>query len=437
MSPDALLWFCLGPLRAVAGAALGTRSLRQFSRRDLEEICRRKEPQQRFGQILRLHDRVVVGVEHFLAVAAVLLGAAASLWLARQWPRWAERGLIAQVAGPAVLVGILLITGLWLPRAIARLWAEPFLFHTWRIWRVVSALMTPLVWGGQLVDGLLHRLAGRAVTAATEESLEEEIRTIVTEGHREGLLEEEAREMIEGVMELHDADVAEIMTPRTDVQMIDVNMPWDKMLEYVIAVGHTRIPVFRKNRDDIIGILYSKDLLPELAKGPDQARRPFNAILRKPYFVPETKAVDDLLQEFQQTRNHVAVVLDEYGGVSGLVTIEDVLEEIVGEIVDEYDEDLVEEIEQIDERTFEALGRAHVDQINEAMGITLPESDDFDTIGGFVFSQLGHVPSLAESLVWNDCVRITVLDVSRRRIDRLRLEILDPNLLDQRARESA
>jgi CBS domain containing-hemolysin-like protein len=133
----------------------------------------------------------------------------------------------------------------------------------------------------------------------------------------------------------------------------------------------------------------------------------------------------------------VAVVLDEYGGVAGLVTIEDVLEEIVGEIADEYDDDLVEEIEQIDDRTYEALGRTHVDEINEVMGVDLPEDDDFDTIGGFVFSRLGHVPTLAESLVWNENLRITVLDVSRRRIERVRLEVLDQKTLDQKAHESA
>ncbi len=128
----------------------------------------------------------------------------------------------------------------------------------------------------------------------------------------------------------------------------------------------------------------------------------------------------------------MAVVLDEYGGVAGLVTIEDVLEEIVGEIVDEYDDDLVEEIQKIDDHTYEALGRAHVDEVNTAVGIDLPEDDDFDTIGGFVFSQLGHIPIPSESVLWRDTVRITVLDVSRRRIERLRLE-----LLDRKARETA
>jgi CBS domain containing-hemolysin-like protein len=284
--------------------------------------------------------------------------------------------------------------------------------------------MAPLSWCANIVDAVFHRLAGKVRARPTEDSFEEEIRTIVSEGHREGLLEEDAREMIEGVIELRDADVAEIMTPRTDMHTMHVGLSWDEMLKEIIRLGHTRIPVYDKNRDDIIGILHSKDLLPLLANGSEQPRPPLRELLRKPYFVPESKPVADLLQVFQQTRNHIAVVLDEYGGVSGLVTIEDVLEEIVGEIVDEYDEDIVEEIHKIDEHTCEALGRAHVDEINEEMGFSLPEDGEYDTIAGFVFTELGHVPLPGESIVWSDQMRITVLEATRRRIDRVRLELV-------------
>jgi len=146
--------------------------------------------------------------------------------------------------------------------------------------------------------------------------------------------------------------------------------------------------------------------------------------LRKPYYVPQTKRIDELLHEFQETHNHLAMVLDEYGGVSGLVTIEDVLEEIVGEIVDEYDDEIVEEIHQIDESSVEALGRAHRDEINERLGTELPEDRDFDTIGGFVFSEVGHIPVVDEEVVWGGKVHVTVLEVSRRRIERVKIEIL-------------
>jgi CBS domain containing-hemolysin-like protein len=236
-------------------------------------------------------------------------------------------------------------------------------------------------------------------------------------------LEEDAREMIEGVIELSGVDVAAIMTPRTDMSSMSFAFTWQEALQFVIAASHTRIPVYQKNRDDIVGIVYIKDLLPVLSK-PEEPRPPWTSLLRDPYFVPETKPVDVLLQEFQATRNHMAIVLDEYGGVAGVVTMEDVLEEIVGEIVDEYDKDLVDGIREIDERTAEALGRVHIDEINERLAVELPEDDDYDTIGGFVFSQLGHVPVPGEQLVWQN-VRLTVLEATRRRIERVRIEVLD------------
>jgi len=228
--------------------------------------------------------------------------------------------------------------------------------------------------------------------------------------------------MIEGVIELGDAVVSHIMTPRTEMHMIQLNTAWDEAVESVIKSGHTRVPLYDKTRDDVVGMLYSKDLLPELAKCADEPRRPLSALLRKPLFVPETKPVDDLLQLFQKSRTHIAVVLDEYGGVSGLVTIEDALEEIVGEIDDEYDQQAEIEIQKIDDDVCEALGRAHVDQINEIMGLDLPEKEDFDTIGGFVFAEFGRVPTAGESITWRDAVRVTVLEASRRRVNRVRLE---------------
>ena len=426
MTANVLMWLTVTSLVSSCFIAMGARSLRDFSRHDLQAICRRRKDLDRFGEILLHYDRVALGVDHLLYLS-VAFTITCGAWLSStKWTALTESGLAATVAGGGLA---LVVAVLWIPWAVARLWAEPWLYQTWRVWTVASTLMRPLTYGAHLIDAVLHRLAGRTPEVPSEDTIEEEIRTIVNEGHREGLLEEDAREMIQGVIDLGDAEVSEIMTLRTDMHMIHVGLSWEGMLDGVIQSGHTRIPVFEKNRDDIVGILYSKDLLPELAKGAREPRCPMVDLLRKPHFVPETKKVDDLLQVFQKTRNHIAVVLDEYGGVSGLVTIEDALEEIVGEIVDEYDDDLVEEIEKIDDRTFEALGRAHVDEINQRIDIKLPEDKlpedgDYDTIGGFVFGQFGYIPQANESLVWHDRLRITVLEVSRRRIDRVRIEVL-------------
>jgi CBS domain containing-hemolysin-like protein len=419
-----MFWLALAGLLLTCLAAIGARSLAEFSPHEIKEICRRRRTPDRLGQILKRHDQVALAAETLQVVAtAVFIGAAVfwvwAAWEAQEPPSWAWRA--AWLAAGAVA---LLAVEIWIPWSVVRLWANPFLYHTWPLWLAVSFLLAPLVVLARFVDAVMHRLAGRTPAEPDEESFEEDIRTIVTEGHREGLLEEDAREMIEGVIELGDLDVSEIMTPRTDMVCMPMSLSWQEALEFVVDVGHTRIPVTNKNLDDIVGILYVRDLLPQLAKGPQPPERPWTGLLRDPYFVPETKPIDVLLQEFQQTRNHMAVVLDEYGGVSGLVTMEDVLEEIVGEIVDEYDQDLVDGIRQLDDHLSEALGKVHIDEINQRLGIELPDDGDFDTIAGFVFSRLGHVPDVSEELLAGN-VRITVLEATPRRIERVRIEILD------------
>lgn len=426
MSSTTLFWVSCLSLLATALLNLGYRALRQFSRHELAEVCTRRGKPERFAEILRHHEKVALGVEMLGGFAATLGIIAGAAWVGVRWSFWVGDSVAALVA-PAAAIGLVLVMiRTWLPWAGARVFAEGFLYRTWNLWRAVAALTMPLAWGAKLIDTILHRALGRTPAEVDEQAIEEEIRTIVSEGHRGGLLEDEAREMIEGVIDLADAYVSQIMTPRTDMDMVQADMPWDQLLVAVIESGHTRIPVYDKTRDDIVGILYSKDLIPELATGDLESRTPVRELVRKPLFVPETKAVDDLLQMFQQLRTHIAVVLDEYGGVSGLVTIEDVLEEIVGEIDDEYDPESVEEIERIDNDTVEALGRTHIDEINEAMNLELPEDGDYDTIGGLVFSELGRIPQPGEELVWQEKVRISVLEATRRRVDRVRIERL-PN----------
>lgn len=430
MSIPQLFWTSLLSLVTTSIVSLGARALRDFSRHDLEEIARRKGRPERFSEILRLHETTALGVEMIAILSASLSAVAGTWWATQRWNlltsgSWTELLLLA-----ACLGFVFAVISSWLPWSISRISAAGFLFHTWPIWLLLAAIAKPLAWGAQLADIAMHRIAGQTPQNVDEETVEEEIRAIVTDGHRGGLLEEDAREMIEGVIELGDADVSEIMTPRTDMHMVQVDMPWEDMVADVIEAGHTRIPVFEKDRDDIIGVLYSKDLLPELATGEAGSRTPIRDLIRKPVFVPQTKPVDDLLQMFQQLRTHIAVVLDEYGGVSGLVTIEDILEEIVGEIEDEYDEEAVQEIQLLDDDTCEALGRAHVDEINEKMRLELPEDGEFDTIAGFVFTELGRVPMVGESLHWQEQVRIEVVEASKRRIERVRIERLGNGKLE-------
>ncbi len=429
MTTAALLWFSAASLGITSLAAMSARALAEFSPAELEEICRKWNKPDRLGHVLHWREQVGLAMQSLRTLALVAAAATGgiALW---QYGQALDFAVAAWV--PALAAGLLLAlaANLWLPWALARLWADPFSFVAWPLLWGVSFLLVPFAFLAHVVDVALHRLAGRKLAAPDEESFEEDIRTIVSEGHREGLLEEEAREMIEGVIELGDADVSQIMTPRTDMLSIPASLSWEEMLDQVIHAGHTRIPVYGRNRDDILGILHAKDLLAELARDPSRTQSTgcpaehWTKLLRQPVFVPETKPIDALLQELQHGRNHMVVVLDEYGGVSGLVTMEDVLEEIVGEIVDEYDPAHVEGIRELGPGACEAMGKVHIDEINERLGLGLPEDADYDTIGGFVFNELGHIPTAGEDLTWQN-VRITVLDATRRRIERVRIEVLD------------
>ena len=423
MTTAALFWLLVGGLVTACLSAIGAKSLRDFSRHELEDICERRGARRRLSEILRRYDRVAVGVESLQAITSALFVVAAAFWTWSVWGDGSAAG-VAIVLVVAFVCGLLLVAATnWIPWAVVVLWAEPFLFHTWRMWRLAAALMAPLVWGERLVEAVMHRIAGQTPEAPSEESIEEEIRAIVSEGHREGLLEEDAREMIEGVIELDNVDVADIMTPRGRMRTMHVDLPWDEMLRFVNSVPHTRIPVYDTSRDDIVGTLHTKDLLPILSR--DDAPPPLlRDILRAAIFVPGSKRLDDLLEQFQKTRNHIAIVRDEYDRVSGLVTIEDVLEEIVGEIVDEHDLEEPAEIVRTGDGVFEAMGHTHLEDVNDRLALELPTDGEVDSIGGLVVHRLGRIPRAGDHVLY-DGVRLTVLSVTRRRVERLRIERLD------------
>ncbi len=412
MSLVAWYWTSAGLALLGALAAVAARALQDFSRHFLQELCESRGQLDRYQQIA--HDHEAAGTAAECTRTTCTFGAG----LALAWAiSTAQINSVQIVALTVAAIVAMVLFSILIPWAIARHWSEIFLATTWPVWRANRLLMAPLLACATWLSHLVNRVAGRPPSKASEESVEEEIRNIVSEGHREGLLEEDAREMIEGVMELKEVQVSEIMTPRTYVFSISLQTSWDEMLRAIVEAGHTRVPVFSKSRDDITGILHTKDLLRELAQPPTE-RQPLVNLLRKPFFVPDTKPVDELLHEFQRTRNHIALVLDEFGGLSGLITIEDVLEEIVGEIVDEHDEALVDDIKQVSELHFQVAARVRLEELNERLNLSLPENADYDTIGGLVFHELGRIPSVGEELRLPGA-RFVVLDATRRRIDRV------------------
>jgi CBS domain containing-hemolysin-like protein len=427
LNSTALIWLGLGALAMASFAATAVQAFRDFSRAQLRELLRNRNLLARYDEISQYHRQAASGAESLrvFASAGAVVAAAAFLWNTQAENSSWLAGLAltaSEIIGGAVILWLAIV---WLPSVLARLWAEPLIARTWSVWRSAGKLLAPSAAGTDFVERAVHRMSGKEQTAHSEQELEEEIREVVTEGQREGLIEEDAREMIESVMGLGEVVVSEIMTPRTDMVSIPINLDWDEALRQVIASGHTRLPVYGESRDEVVGVLHIKDILQEMGRAQKSGHRPIADLLRRPFFVPESKPVDTMLQEFQRGRTHIAIVVDEFGGVSGLVTIEDVLEEIVGEIADEHDDVAGEGIKSIDEHTSEALAGVHISEVNERLGLHLPDDEHFDTIGGFVFHQLGRIPRVGEEITY-DGVKIKVLEAARRRIHRVAIEVLTP-----------
>lgn len=430
-----LVWLAIGSLLMVVPTAIAARVLHEFSRFELEGYCRRHNRPGLFDEVLDHHEKFALGAEAFQWIGTVLFLSAGTVWYlgthtAIQQVILAGEPLTYPVAAPLILwilglIVLMIFVNSWVPWAVVQLASAPFLFHTWWIWKFVSRLAFPMAIGYSIIQFVAHRMAGRQEDDedAEEEALEEEIRTIVTAGEREGLLESPAREMIEGVINLDDIDVGDIMTPRSRMRALNIALPPEELVREAIAHGFTRIPIYEDRLENIIGILFVKDLLPILLDGNIQDAD-IRKLLRPPQYVPISIHSDDLLQRFRESRSHLSVVVDEYHSVVGVVTIEDVLEEIVGEITDETDGDETPQFYWIDSRTAQAMASARIDELNEELKLDLPESDEFDTLGGLVLTRFERIPSVGEWLVEGN-VRIVVEKANRRAVEILRLEILD------------
>ena len=423
MNSDTSIWLGIGGLFFITIAAIGAKALNEVSWHELKEYCKRRNRRDRFDKIHDHCEQVTFGMECLRVVGVVLLLMGVTGWFASST---VDGNMTGRDVGTAivVLVSLLLVTTVWLPGALAAVFGEGVLYHLWRVLFVSSTLVWPLTVGVTFTETVFRRASGRK-EEDQEEAFEDEVLAIVTEGLHDGLLEADAREMIEGVIELGDEDVADIMTPVSQIDAFPIDRPWNDVLKFATECGRTRIPAYEDSIDKIVGLLYVKDLLRELAKGDKAERRSIRELLREPWSVPATMPLDELLSKFLQTRSHLALVRDEYMGIAGLVTIEDVLEQIVGEIVDESDKEEVGEINRVDDHTVVIHGRAHLAEINEELGYDLPEPDEFDTIAGFVVSQMGHIPEAGETLQWST-LRITVLEATKRKVDRVQVESLEP-----------
>ena len=311
----------------------------------------------------------------------------------------------------------LLIFAKAIPEIIAKLRAETIMNKLWLFSKVAYWLLLWLVFPVYHLTLFFEKVL-KITPIYNLALIEEQILDVINEGEEKGVLHKTERDMITGIMEFNNSDVSEIMTPRIDMFSIPLSMPVNEALELAIQNGHSRIPVYKDNRDDIVGILYVKDLLPYW-KSDDQKKLHIEKLIREPYFIPETKHIGNLLHEFQQKKIHIAVIIDEYGGTAGIVTIEDIIEEIVGEILDEHDASL-NQIKYLEDNIVEVDSRLRLEELNKALQISIPLDNQYETVGGFLFTSIGYIPLKGETYRYNN-LEFIVVSASTKRIERIKV----------------
>ncbi len=330
----------------------------------------------------------------------------------------------------AFLIGATLLSvfAVAIPVSWAQHRGERMLAGSIPVLRLLATMLFPIVRLLSLFDPVVRRMSG-ADLEENEDDMAEQIIAAV-EDHDDGdTVADDQKQMIEAVFELRDTDAGEIMTPRTDMQGIELSSSFTEVKNAVIEHGHSRVPVYRGNLDDIAGILYAKDLLQLLHDSGEGVVEPsvfdLASLLREPFMIPESKKVLELLHEFRSTKVHMAIVLDEYGGTAGVITIEDILEEIVGDIQDEYEpEDDEPTLEPLTDGSARVDARLYVHDLNDKLGLDLPEDEDYDTVGGFVFATLGHIPEPGEMFEAHG-VKITVNAAERTKVLSVTVEKLE------------
>lgn len=373
-----------------------------------------EEGNARAGIVRRLLDepgRVLTALlvgNNIVNVAATVLATAllVGLWGPQRGPLYALIGMTL----------LLLVFGEITPKTFAAKYADRLAMWVSTPVRALTVLLSPVIRVLSLLSNLLLRPLGGRVDLASPLVTEEEIRLLVKMGEEEGVIQEDEREMIHSIFEFGDTVAREVMVPRIDMVCVaDTDSVADAM-RVVRAEGHSRLPVYHDSIDQIVGVVHVKDLIPFVQDG--RGSTPVKEAARAAYFIPESKPLDGLFREMRRRKAHLAIVVDEYGGTAGLVTIEDLLEEIVGPILDEYD---VEEklFEVVNESVALVDGRVSLEEVNEQLGLDLPV-DEVDTIGGFVYSLLGHVPAQGES-VTHDGVELVVERLEGHRVARVKV----------------
>ena len=330
-----------------------------------------------------------------------------------------------------ILTLLVLLFGEITPKTMATIYAEKISLSYAPVIYLLMKVLTPVIFlVNKLSNGIL-RLLGIDPDGKQNTMTEQELRTIVDVSHEDGVIESEEKQMIYNVFDFGDSRAKDVMVPRIDMSFIDVNATYEELLEAFKEDGYTRYPVFEDSTDNIIGTINMKDLL---LWNPEE-KFSIRNILRKPYFTYEHKSTASLLMEMKEYSVNFVIVLDEYGATAGMITMEDLLEEIVGEIRDEYDEDEVEDMEEIiPKREYKAQGSAKLDDLNERLGLGL-KSEDYDSIGGYIIEKLDYFPEQGETYTADDGVKLVVDATEKNRIDSVYIYIPEDYYASEEDRE--
>ena len=358
----------------------------------------------------------------YCLVCMVLLGVPLYMKFMTMWNSEEAAMIVAFLIVFIVSLIFLMALGEMLPRRIAMQHAEGVLMTTAGTIKAVNVILKPITACIAGLAILFLKMFRQRADLNDNEYSEEDIVDMLEAGQESGELKEEGKKMITGVFAFDDILAYEIMTPRTDVFAIDINDPPEEYIDELMSLKFSRIPVYEDDSDNIIGILYIKDyLIRAREQGFDNVD--IRSILRTPYFVPETKNIDSLFFELQRTKQQIAILIDEYGGFCGIVTMEDIIEEVMGEIDDEYDEE-EQELTKIGDDLYQIEGSMYLNDINEELGTNL-ESEDSETIGGFIIDMFGEIPDeddLGKELEWENLV-FTIDSVKDRRIEKVTMKI--------------
>jgi len=331
-----------------------------------------------------------------------------------------------------VIIALVLLLVDMLPRSLAQSKPQRFLrLFSMAFWtlKFVRGPVGCLRW----VQGTIRSASGE--NEIRPEVTGEDIEALIKQGGREGSLDKEQEELLASVFAFEDIVVREVMVPRVELVGFDVNTDLDAIFETIHEKGFSRYPVYEENVDRIMGVFYVKDMLAYL-QGPRKEPFDLRNYLREGFFVPETKPINELMRELQQQKVHIAVVVDEFGGTAGLATQENIIEEVFGEIYDEHDRVEEPEIREMEPGRFDVDPRIHLRELGERIGVTLPDSADYDTLGGFVVEQVGRVPQRGDSFAWND-LRFCVTAADNTRVKRLEVEVIPPEEAPEEDQASA